>query len=235
MALLERLPPDLDPATAYPLLADLGFLAKSDLPDRPGPAYLLVAIRPVPTLHHFDPERIEYWVTAGGRGSRREITRETPLPIDVPFGWGLIKIVDRLGVSNEYLTFGGRLTAERVDDTVVAVFTSPTPLLRRGGHSQGWDHGAECVGAFLGRVMLAVDFVPGFEAAFNGSSAVARYAAFLSDTVERYRSSATLRADHPDLWTTLQSEERRLRVVHSAAWAEGVSLWRRIETGTWAG
>ena len=235
MALLERLPPDLDPQSAYPLLADLGFLAKSDLPDRPGPAYLLVAIRPVPTLHHFDPERIEYWVTAGGRGSRREITRETPLPIDVPYAWGLIRIVDRLGVSNEYLTFGGRLAAERVDDTVVAVFSSPTPLLRRGGHSQGWDHAAECVGAFLGRVMLSVDFVPGFEATFSGSSAGARYAAFVSDTVERYRSCASLRADHPELWTTLEAEERRLRGADPAAWADGVSLLRAIETGTWAG
>jgi hypothetical protein len=235
MALLERLPPDLDPASAYPLLADLGFLANSDLPDRPGPAYLLVAMRPVPTLHHFDPERIEYWVTAGGRGSRREITRETALPIDVPFAWGLIRIIDRLGVSNEYLTFGGRLTAERLDATIVAVFSSPTPLLRRGGHSQGWDHAAECVGAFLGRVMLSVDFVPGFEAAFNASSTVARYAAFLSDTVERYRNSATLRADHPDLWTTLGTEERRIRGANSAAWADGVSLLRAIETGTWAG
>ena len=33
-----------EPVAAYHALADLGFLAHSDLPDRPGPAYLLVAI-----------------------------------------------------------------------------------------------------------------------------------------------------------------------------------------------
>lgn len=52
---------DLDPVTAAPLLADLGFLSSSDLPDRPGPAYLLVALRDAPTLRHYDPE----WSSTG--------------------------------------------------------------------------------------------------------------------------------------------------------------------------
>ena len=44
------------PVEAAQRLADWGFLAEPDLPDRPGPAYLLVALRDRPTLRHYDPE-----------------------------------------------------------------------------------------------------------------------------------------------------------------------------------
>ena len=37
-------------------------------------------------------------------------------------------------------------------------FTSPAPLLRRGGHSQAWDPPAEWLGGFFGRLLLAVDY-----------------------------------------------------------------------------
>ena len=120
-----------------------GFLAYPDLPDGPGPAFLLVALRPAPTLQHYDPEAVDYWVTEDGRGSRRTLTHDTPMPRSEDFSWGLIRLVDRLGVSNEYLTFGGHLDAALIDDVVVAAFASPAPLLRRGGHSQGWDEGAD--------------------------------------------------------------------------------------------
>ena len=132
MTALHPGPVELDPASAAPLLADLGFLASSDLPDRPGPACLLVALREAPTLRHYDPEAVEYWVSDGDRGVRRTLSREVRLPIDGEFSWGLIRIVDRRHVTNEYLTFGGRLTANAIDGVVVAVFRSPVPLLRRG-------------------------------------------------------------------------------------------------------
>ena len=154
----------IDPASAGGLLANWGFLAEPDLPDRPGPAWLLVAIRPVPTLRHFDPELVEFWVSEQDRGRHATITYETPMPLNRPFSWGLIRTVDRLKVSNEYLTFGGTLVADAVEDAVVAVFTSPAPLLRRGGHSQVWDPPAEWLGAFFGRLLVAVDYEPGFEA-----------------------------------------------------------------------
>ena len=169
MNVREPLPQHLDPPGAASLLANLGFIACSDLPDRPGPAYLLVAFRPEPTLRHYDPELVSYWVTLAGRGAQRVLTRETELPVDTEFTWGLIRIVDRLKVSNEYLTFGGHLAAASIQDTTIAVFTSPTPLLRRGGHSQGWDHGAESVGAFFARLQVAVDYTPGLRGAARGS------------------------------------------------------------------
>ncbi len=152
------------PAGALHALADLGFMASPDLPDREGPASLLVAIRPAPTLRHFDPEALDYWVAEGGRGVRRTLDRDTPMPLEADLSWGEIQIVDRLKVTNEYLAFGGHLTATSIDGVTVVVITSPAPLLRRGGHSQPWDLGAESLGAFFGRLLLAVDYTPGFEA-----------------------------------------------------------------------
>jgi hypothetical protein len=220
-------PPELDPAHAAILLANLGFLARSDLPDRPGPVYLLVAMRPRPTLTHYDPERIDYWTTAGGHGCRSILTRATG-PADTEFSWGLIRIVDRFKVSNEYLTFGGRLTVGPVGDATIAVFASPSPLLRRGGHSQGWDHGAPSVGAFFGRLLVAVDFVPGFETRLALASPRARFAAFVGDLLGRYRSSPDLRAGHPELAALIEAEERMLRRDHTGAWVDGLALLEAI-------
>jgi hypothetical protein len=202
----------LDPAGAAPLLANLGFIASSDLPDGPGPAYLLVAFRAEPTLRHYDPER------------------DPRLPIRTDFSWGMIRIVDRLRASNEYLTFGGSLAAAPIDGTVVAVFTSPAPILRRGGHSQGWDHAAECVGAFFGRLMVAIDYVPGFEARMAEAEPVVRYAAFVADAVARYRASSALRSEQPDLWALLEVEERRLRTDRPTDWTTGVELLRECQS-----
>jgi hypothetical protein len=218
------IPFHLDPISAAPLMANLGFLAYSDLPDRPGPAFLLVALRAVPSTHHYDPEIVTYWVSKAGRGVPRTLTRETRLPIDTEFSWGLIRIVDRLRVTNEYLTFGGRLTAALVDDTVIVVFSSPAPLLRRGGHSQVWDQGAENLGAFFSRVLLAVDYTPGFEGRIGQADPVARYAAFLIDALDRYRTSPLLRLEQAGLWTLLRAEERRLKSTDPSAWMAGEAL-----------
>jgi len=136
-------------------------------------------------------------------------------------------------VINAYFTFGGRLSAEAVDDAAVAVFASPAPLLRRGGHSQGWDQGADSVGAFFSRFLLAVDFAPGFEARLARTDPLGRYAAFLVDGVARYRASPGLRAEEPQEWILLQAEEHRLRTSYPAEWAAGEALCETIaaETG----
>jgi hypothetical protein len=224
-------PTSLDPASAARLLADWGFLTEPDLPDRPGPAYLLVAIRDRPTLRHYDPELVEYWVAEGGKGRREVIERTTRMPIDRPFSWGLIRIVDRLDVSNEYISFGGHLSADEVDGMTVAVFTSPVPLLRRGGHSQGWDHGASSLAAFYGRMILAVDFTPGFEARAATADPVTRYAAFIADLLPRYRKSPTLREQHAELWVIVQSEAHRLERDHPAEWTAGVAMAESLNPG----
>jgi hypothetical protein len=219
------------PGDAAHILADLGFLVRSDLPDEVGPAMLLVALRDKPAMTHYDPEAVSYWVSRGGVGRRVQLTRATPLPIaDEPFTWGEIRIVDRLHVSNEYLTFGGRLNAADIHGVAIAVFESPVPLLRRGGHSQGWDDAAENVGAFFGRVRLAVDYVPGFEAHLSAARPEARYAAFVLDLVERYRAESRLRESQPRLWALLSREEHRLEEAAPAEIRKGRVLLDRMRS-----
>ena len=70
----------LDPDAVARRAAHWGFLASPDLPDRPGPAYLLVALRPTPTLRNYDPETVEYWVTEDGRGARRKCGTKSLVP-----------------------------------------------------------------------------------------------------------------------------------------------------------
>ena len=212
------------PRDAAGLLTNWGFLARPDLPDRPGPALLLVAMRERPTLRHYDPESIRYWAGLDGRGVARVIDRRTGLPLEESFAWGRITIVDRLGITNEYLGFGGRVRAARVEDAAIVVFESPAPILRRGGHSQRWDRGAEEIAAFFGRFLLAVDVIPGFEAQAVAASPDAIYAAFLIDTARRYRQSETLRQSDPDLAALLRREEQRLRDQRPATWDEGARL-----------
>jgi hypothetical protein len=205
-------------------LANLGFLADSDLPDTPGPATLLVALRRRPTLRHYDPELVEFWVTEQGRGRRTTLTKDSRLPMDGDFSWGLIRIVDRLLVSNEYLTFGGHVSAVSVEDETYVVFTSPAPLLRRGGHSQGFDVGSKDLGAYFGRIMVAIDYTAGFEGRMAEATPVERYAAFVADVTDRYRGSPQLRTAHADLWRSLQVEETRLRTTAAETWAAGLDL-----------
>lgn len=216
-----------DPVDAARRLADWGFLAEPDLPDRPGPAYLLVALRDRPTLRHYDPELIEYWTTTGGRGVRRSLTRASRMPVEVDFSWGVIRIVDRLGVSNEYVTFGGHLSAAEIDGTTYAVFVSEAPLLRRGGHSQPWDQGADSLAAFFARLLLAVDFEPGFEARAASVDPLTRYAAFLEDALTRYRRSRAMRDQDPRFWAIVRAEAARLERDHPEAWASRVELRRQ--------
>ncbi len=213
----------IDPAAAARLLADLGFFAHPDLPNVAGDAYLLVALRDRPTLRHFDPERVDVWVNRGSRGSRLEIARQTA-PLQTEFSWGSIVIVDRLGISNEYVACGGHLTVTDVGGVTIVVLVSSAPILRRGGHSQGWDQAAVDLAAFFGRVLLAVDYVAGFEARMAEAAPLARYAAFIAEAIARYRGSAPLRAAHADLWTLLGGEQARLLRDDPAAWAAGVDL-----------
>jgi hypothetical protein len=224
---IRETPPPLslpiDPAVAAARLADWGFLAHADLPDGAGDAYLLVALRERPTLRHFDPERIDLWVTRGSRGVKLEVTRMTPA-LDLEFSWGTVEIVDRLDVSNEYVVFGGRLTTTRLDGMTVACFVSPAPILRRGGHSQGWDEAAVDLSAYFGRLMIAVDYVPGFEARIGAADPIARYAAFLIDSAARFDAAPALREHHATLWALIRSEAARLEGRHPAEWAEGAGL-----------
>ncbi len=228
------LPTHIDPPTAAGLLQHWGFLAHSDLPDREGPSYLLVAIRPRPTLDHYDPDAIDYWVTEAGRGNPATLNRQTVLPIAASTTWGMIRITDRVRATNEWLSFGGELHAERIDQAIIAVFTSNAPLLRRGGHSQGWDVGAPSVGAFFAKVRAVAGFDARFEAAEAAADPRARYGCFVADQTRRYRQSETLRRLDEELWRLLQHEERRMREATPAAWDAGLRLLAALDAGSTA-
>ena len=131
-----------------------------------------------------------------------------------------------------HLTFGGTLRAERVEGEVICVFESPAPLLRRGGHSQGWDSGARSVGGFFGRFRAAAGYEHAYERLAAEASPVARYAAFVAEAVERFRGSGYLRDQDPRLWTLMLAEERRLQRDHAQAWKDGVELLRRTRAVT---
>ena len=201
-----------------------GFLADPDLPDRPGPASLIVAMRERPTLQHYDPEVVGFWATHDGRGAHETITRATRMPVSVGVSWGEIQILDRLGESNGYLGFGGRCDADLIDEAVIVAFTSSAPILRRGGHSQGWDDGADAVGAFFGRLLVTVDYVPTFEERLAHSTPLARDAAFIRDAETRDRAMPISALELRPFTTTVRREGNRLRADHPDAWAEGGAL-----------
>jgi len=212
---------------AYRSLSGWGFLAQPDLPDVPGPAFLLVALRTEPSLRHFDPEVVRYWTPVDGRGRLEELTRRSRFPVVHRFAWGSIVLVDRLGVSNDYLSFGGELTGACVDDTAIVMFTSTAPLLRRGGHSQGWDEAADNVAAFFARIRGAIDARADREADLAVASPLVIYSAFVCDLIASYRRCEALQDGNPTRWLLLVHEERRLRGDHLEEW----QLGRRLLAG----
>ena len=227
------LPTTIDPATAAGMLQHWGFLAHSDLPDRDGPSFLLVSIRPRPTLEHYDPEEVGYWTPDRGRPRRAGGARHARLPVDASTTWGVTRVTDRLRVTNEWLSaFGGQLRAEPIDGAIVAVFTSSAPLLRRGGHSQGWDEGAPSVGAFFAKVRAAAGFDPRFEALEAAADPLARYGCFVAEQARRYRHSEALRDVDPDLWRLLQHEEHHLKEVDAAQWESGLRLLTALDAAS---
>ena len=229
---MTSLPTSIDPQHAAAMLRDWGFLAHSDLPDAEGPSWLLVAIRPHPTLEHYDPEQVSYWVAEAGHGSPAVLDRMTRLPLDRMTTWGHLRVTDRLRVTNEWLSFGGRLVADHVDGASIAVFSSPAPLLRMGGHSQGWDEGAANLAAFFARVRALAGANARFEAATLAADPVARYACFIAEAMRRYRVSEVLRSLHPTLVRLLSHEEHRLRERETAAWEAGLRLLAAVDAAS---
>jgi hypothetical protein len=230
--MMTTIPSTIEPATAAPMLQHWGFLAHSDLPDREGPSFLLVSIRPRPTLEHYDPEEMSYWVAENGRGSPAVLARTSKLPVDAETTWGMVRVTDRLRVTNEWLSFGGRLRAELIEEAIVGVLSSSAPLLRRGGHSQGWDVGAPSVAAFFAKVRAVAGVDPRFEAAEASADPLARYGCFVAEQLRRYRHSEVLQSLDPDLWRLTRHEEQRMRTVHPAEWARALGLLAALDTAS---
>jgi hypothetical protein len=216
----------LDPAA---LVANLGFLVRRDIPTLGQDALLVVALREAPTERHFDPELLLYWRTgADGRGHRSELTHASSMPRLAEFSWGPIEIIDRFGVSNTFLAFGGSLAAERdATGAVIATFRSRGPILRRGGHSQRYDSIAAAVGGFFGRLLVPIDFQPGAERVIGAAAPVTRYAAFLQHEVPRLEIELVREAYGADA-RLLRAEAERLRLRDPRAWQDGAALLAQL-------
>lgn len=212
------------------LLANLGFtLVNSDHPGAPGAAYLVVALRDQPTLRHFDPEEITYWVIEAGRGRLASIDRDVAVAPAPEHAWGRITLTDRLGVRNQFLTFGGSLRVQALDPSTLAVgFASPVPILRWSGHSQGLDPLTAEVGAFFGRMMVPIDFNPGAEHLVSAASPLTLYAAFVQDVRERFIHSEALREAHVSIAGWGAREEQRLEADAPDDWAAASELRRQL-------
>jgi hypothetical protein len=212
-------------------LAHLGFELRDGLlpGTTPGPR-LMVALRDVPTLAHFDPEEVTFWEIHLGRGRLVTLDRRTPLPHTQPFSWGRIKLADRIRETNQFLSFGGTLVADAADrhQTFVA-FVSRAPIVRWAGHSQGVDPLVDQIGAFFARLMVPIDVEPEAETHIAQASPQALYAVFLHDAARRFRHGGHLREGYPEVAARLDHEAHRLEHDDPVAWKAGADLLASLD------
>jgi len=200
------------------ILDNLGFeLVEPDRTRGSETGHLLVSLRPKPTLKHFDPDTIDYWINDGLHGHPAKLERESRYPLVGDYAWGQIGLTDRLGVQNMFLSFGGTLRALMAADASVLVdFSSNAPILRWSGHSQVTDPLAAEVGSFFARIKVPIDFVPGAEALVSKAGPLTLYCAFIQNVRERLTQAQTLR-DANRFGETLAIAGQRYAAIDSAA------------------
>lgn len=214
-------------------LARLGFVLRDGgYPGhQPGPR-LLVAFRPAPALTHFDPEEAVYWIAGAGHGERRWLRRDTPPPGDgdTPFAWGRIRVADRIPVTNQFLSFGGRLlTAPTTDGTLLAAFVSRAPIVRWAGHSQGTDALTDDIGAFFARIRVPIAYDLDIERRVGAAPPETLYGAFVVYSVRRLAASRRMRQLQPAFGSWIDRERARLCRELPASWAAGTELLDSLE------
>ena len=228
------------PAAAAYLLSDLGFsLINSDRPAAPGGSHLLVALRPEPTLRHFDPEAMTYWAPLEPHARQVVVDRpslERAAALDARVGgrvlWGHVHVVDRLAIENRFLTFGGELRVARIDARLTVLdLASAAPLVRWGGHSQATDPLATEVGAFFGRLIVPVDFIPGAERRLSAEAPEAIYAACLAWADARLDRIAAVSGTRNELESWIDQEEARMRASRPDLVARGRELVGELGLG----
>jgi hypothetical protein len=217
IALLERLDgADSWPDAAASLLAKLGFrLIGPHGVDR-DTWHLLVALRDRPSLTHFDPELVSYYAPAAVGAELVSFERRAAGPpgsrIERRALWGHLHVVDRVPVENRFLTFGGDLRIAAVDPGLTVVdLSSPAPIVRWGGHSQGTDELTEAIGAFFGRLVVPIDFVPGAAPRIDALPPGVLYRAFLADGLRRAAAAQHHGAERGGLGGWLAAAWSRVR------------------------
>ena len=181
---------------------------------------------PVHRLH----EVVTYWRFDGEHGRLATLDRTGSPPTQQPFSWGRIRIVDRLGVENDWIAFGGTLRVADVDpSTRLIQFHAAAPIFRWAGHSQGLDWLTDEVGAFFGRLMVPIDFRAGAEQLVGETDPLALYAAFTQDAWRRFAATTRQADAEPELAAWARREGHRLEATDPDAVAAGRQL--RIALG----
>jgi hypothetical protein len=199
--------PPIDIETAAGLMSDVGFVVFRTPPGSSAPeSCLMVLLHDAPTRRHFDAEVVTYWVARAGRGQLATIDRAARLPVSMPYSWGRIRILDRLGARNSFVSFGGTLSAESVGEGArLLIFRSPALILRLPGHSQREDRLAEEVMTFFGRPIPHL-WTADTERLIAAALPLDVYAAFLLHTQARIASSPALRRALSGARSTLRRE-----------------------------
>jgi hypothetical protein len=215
----------IDSGHAHVLLANLGFLFVPGPPLDHGAAYLLVAFRKRPTLEHFDPEVIEYWARDANNGIARpaELRWASP-PFEARFAWGTIKVIDRIGASNTFVTFGGDVAVSRDQDVHAALFNSEAPILSLGGHSGPADPLGAIVAGFLASLRGAAGYDSPVRALADDLSPTCLYAAFVCAALDNYQHPSAADYVSAHLVSVLRSERHRLDQSHAQMLREGQQL-----------
>ena len=190
---------------ASELLTSVGFLLVPGAPFEHGPAYLMIALRPKPTLAHFDPERIEYW-TVGSAGSQPSVL-EWPIADAAPvFSVGLDPDRrSRSGPTTSLPAFGGRLTIAHDGDRHAALFR-----VRRSDPDRRRPFGsgscARCPGSpASSAVARAASGDPEVRARLDAADPVAIYAAFVARTLAFFREQHAIGGPSPRVLVLLSS------------------------------
>jgi hypothetical protein len=189
---IESQPIDVEDASR--LMVDLGFVAFRTPAGAAAPdSCLMVMIHDEPTGRHFDTEVITYWGASAGRGHLLALDRTATLPLSRDYSWGRIRIVDRFGAQNAFVSFGGTLTGESISDHAhLFIFRSPAIILRLPGHSQREDRLAEEAVSFFGRVIPHL-WRADAERDLSSRDPLDLYAAFLLHTRAELAASLALR------------------------------------------
>lgn len=217
---------------AAALIAELGFVLVHDAGgdgDRSPGSHLVVALRERPTTTHFDPERMSCWIVTPGDIAEIELDRMRLPEQPAIVSWGAVRLVDRFGVPNTFLTFGGTLRAFAGDpETRIVVIDSAAPILRWSGHSQEVDPLALEVAVFFARLRLPIAVEAASEARITRITPVALYAAFVADLRARYHASPALEEIHQGTAEWLAHEARRLESTAAADWEDGQRLLEEL-------
>jgi hypothetical protein len=145
------------------------------------------------------------------------------------FSWGDIALTDRLGVRNEFFSFGGALKAQMTPDATVLVgFSSQAPILRCSGHSQGTDPLAAEVGVFVARLKVPIDFVPGAEALIANAAPPTLYCAFIQFVRERLARARGLRDANRWLADWSSHEGQLMEAAAAEHWKAATELRRQL-------